>query len=145
MARQLFIFALLRMGLAAHIRGNQQESSFPASLLEGRAVLGMDQDMKTQMLVQVNATDGPDSCEDITCGDLKCPTGFTATKYDGHCCAYCVNPNIKIEPKIVGATGKFGAEESDLCPYVWCFPTMCEKEEIEPTSENGQCCPVCPK
>ena len=61
-------------------------------------MVGMDQDRHTKMLVQVKATDGiVDACEDVVCGELKCPTGFTATKYDGHCCAYCVNPDIKIE------------------------------------------------
>ena len=120
--------------------------TFPVSLLNGNAVVGMDQDRQTKMLVQLKASEAiVDACEDVVCGELKCPTGFTATKYDGHCCAYCVNPAIKIEPKIVGATGKFGAAESDMCPYVWCFPTMCEEEEIMPTTDNGQCCPVCPK
>ncbi|CAE7200645.1 FKBP9 [Symbiodinium sp. KB8] len=152
MARLLkisLLFGLVHVGLATNIRGGHQEptdksdDTLPDSLLAGNAVVGMDQDMRTKMLVQVKAMDAiVDACEDVVCGELKCPSGFTATKYDGHCCAYCVNPDIKIEPKIVGATGKFGAEESDVCPYVWCFPTMCEKEEIMPTEENGQCCPV---
>ena len=148
-AQMFLCLALVQLGLATHIRGSSQQdeiTELPESLQGGNAVLGMDQDRHTKMLVQIKAKDGiVDACEDVVCGELKCPTGFTATKYDGHCCAYCVNPNIKIEPKIVGATGKFGAEESDFCPYVWCFPTMCEKEEVMPTSDNGQCCPVCPK
>ncbi|CAJ1379673.1 unnamed protein product [Effrenium voratum] len=152
--RLAVICELVLLGSAALIRGSnqQQEESqdgvfFPKTVLgDGKSVVGVDVDGRTQMLVQVKvAASYVDACDDVVCGDLKCPAGFTATKYEGHCCPYCVNPDIKIEPKIVGATGKWGAEMSAFCPYVWCFPTLCEKELVMPTSDNGQCCPMCPK
>mmetsp|Transcript_1975 Transcript_1975/g.3699 ORF Transcript_1975/g.3699 Transcript_1975/m.3699 type:complete len:149 (+) Transcript_1975:73-519(+) len=117
----------------------------PMSLLaQGKAVVALDKDMRTQMLVQVNSSI-VDPCEGITCGALECPTGFQATEVEGHCCSYCVNPNIKIEPPVTGASGEFGGKESSFCPDVWCFPTMCEKEEVLATTDNGQCCGECPK
>merc|ERR1719273_79072 len=113
----------------------------------GHYVVGLDHDLKTQMLIQMrtNATKNTvkDPCSGITCGSLKCPAGFTPTEIDGHCCAYCINPNIKVEAAVTGATGSSGGKESTFCPDVWCFPTMCAKTEVNPTTTNGQCCPVC--
>ena len=113
----------------------------------GNYVVGLDRDLKTQILIQMrtNATQPAikDPCSGITCGNLKCPAGFTATEIDGHCCAYCVNPDIKVEAAVAGATGSSGGKESTFCPDVWCFPTMCAKTEVNPTTTNGQCCPVC--
>lgn len=114
----------------------------------GRWVVALDKDLKTQMLIQMkNNASMPapaDPCGGITCGSLKCPAGFTVTELEGHCCPYCVNPDIKIEAAITGATGSNGGKESTFCKDVWCFPTMCTKGEVAPTTTNGQCCSVCP-
>merc|ERR1719408_1233767 len=105
-------------------------------------VVALDKDMKTQMLVQskskVHAV-----CDGVTCGNLKCPVGFFATEYPGHCCPYCVNPNIKVEQLVKGATGEFGAETSLHCPDVWCFPTLCTKPVSQPGPDG--CYPTCPE
>ena len=62
----------------------------------------------------------------------------------GHCCPYCVNPNIKLEAAITGATGSNGGKASTFCPKVWCFPTACTKALSNPTTTNGACCATCP-
>ena len=62
------------------------------------------QDMKTKMLVQTQSK-VKNACGGVTCGNLKCPVGFTATEYPGHCCPYCVNPNIKIEDTVKEGAG----------------------------------------
>eukprot|EP00933_Yihiella_yeosuensis_P040172 TRINITY_DN343_c0_g1_i2.p1 TRINITY_DN343_c0_g1~~TRINITY_DN343_c0_g1_i2.p1 ORF type:complete len:153 (+),score=49.53 TRINITY_DN343_c0_g1_i2:78-536(+) len=109
---------------------------------EGQKVVALDHDGKTQMLLEVKAS-GP-ACEKITCKDgLVCPPGFKVTKVDGHCCPYCINPDITIEPEVTGAVGKAGGKASTFCDNVWCFPTMCNGEEENPTSSNGMCCPKC--
>eukprot|EP00933_Yihiella_yeosuensis_P070846 TRINITY_DN78_c0_g1_i6.p1 TRINITY_DN78_c0_g1~~TRINITY_DN78_c0_g1_i6.p1 ORF type:complete len:134 (+),score=37.60 TRINITY_DN78_c0_g1_i6:79-480(+) len=109
----------------------------------GASFVALDKDMKTKMVVQAEAHQGP--CEGITCGNLQCPTGFVPTTVEGHCCPYCINPNLKVEAEITGATGKAGGKQSSFCADVWCFPTMCEGEEVAPTTGNGQCCAECPK
>jgi len=114
--------------------------------------VALDKDMKTKMVVKVQAKDKKasflagikDPCEGITCGALKCPAGFSPTEVEGHCCPYCVNPNIKVEAAITGATGTNGGKASTFCPKVWCFPTMCTKAISNPTTTNGACCPTCP-
>merc|ERR1719213_427472 len=76
-----------------------------------------------------------DPCSGITCAaNLKCPAGFSSTEVAGHCCPYCVNPNIKIEAAVTGATGTNGGKASTFCPKVWCFPTMCTKALSNPTT-----------
>jgi len=102
-------------------------------------------------LVQVSAKHAlrgrgiKDPCASITCAaNLKCPAGFTVTEVDGHCCPYCVNPNIKLEAAITGATGSNGGKASTFCPKVWCFPTACTKALSNPTTTNGACCATCP-
>merc|ERR1719162_2659760 len=76
--------------------------------------------------LQIKSRGVVDPCDGITCAaNLKCPAGFTVTSVDGHCCPYCVNPNIKLEAAITGATGSNGGKASTFCPKVWCFPTMC--------------------
>jgi len=86
-----------------------------------------------------------DPCSGIACAaSLKCPAGFSVTKVAGHCCPYCVNPNIKVEAAITGATGSKGGKASTFCPKVWCFPTACTKAISNPTTTNGACCPTCP-
>eukprot|EP00441_Pelagodinium_beii_P031828 CAMPEP_0197644264 /NCGR_PEP_ID=MMETSP1338-20131121/17299_1 /TAXON_ID=43686 ORGANISM="Pelagodinium beii, Strain RCC1491" /NCGR_SAMPLE_ID=MMETSP1338 /ASSEMBLY_ACC=CAM_ASM_000754 /LENGTH=183 /DNA_ID=CAMNT_0043217633 /DNA_START=42 /DNA_END=593 /DNA_ORIENTATION=+ len=109
-------------------------------------VVGLDRNGKTEMLIQVgNEVSGP-ACEKIKCADpLTCPPGFQPTEVDGHCCPYCINRDLKIEPKITGATGKSGGKASAYCKEVWCFPTMCKAEETMPTTSNGLCCPACPE
>eukprot|EP00440_Ansanella_granifera_P063688 gb/GFBE01069050.1/.p1 GENE.gb/GFBE01069050.1/~~gb/GFBE01069050.1/.p1 ORF type:complete len:138 (+),score=48.88 gb/GFBE01069050.1/:1-414(+) len=107
-------------------------------------IIGLDNDGKTEMLIQVGADGSGPACDSIKCADpLVCPPGFQSTKVDGHCCPYCINPNLKIEPEITGATGKAGGKKSAFCEEVWCFPTMCTTEEVMPTTDNGMCCPQC--
>uniref|UniRef100_A0A7S2F8M6 Uncharacterized protein n=1 Tax=Alexandrium andersonii TaxID=327968 RepID=A0A7S2F8M6_9DINO len=111
-------------------------------------VVALDHDLKTKMLVQVGAkTSQPaiqDPCSNIACGSLTCPAGFVATTVPGHCCPYCVNPDIKPEPAVKGASGEFGGKASTFCDDVWCFPTMCTEPETSPSTTNGACCPTCP-
>eukprot|EP00928_Gymnodinium_smaydae_P021087 TRINITY_DN1819_c0_g1_i2.p2 TRINITY_DN1819_c0_g1~~TRINITY_DN1819_c0_g1_i2.p2 ORF type:complete len:195 (-),score=42.28 TRINITY_DN1819_c0_g1_i2:118-621(-) len=85
-----------------------------------------------------------DPCGGITCGPLNCPAGFVATKTEGHCCSYCVNPDIKLEVAVTGATGSSGGKPSTFCDKVWCFPTLCQKPLVTATTTNGQCCDKCP-
>lgn len=86
-----------------------------------------------------------DPCAGITCAaNLKCPAGFSVTEVEGHCCPYCVNPNIKLAAAITGATGSNGGKASTFCPKVWCFPTACTKALSNPTTTNGACCATCP-
>eukprot|EP00930_Biecheleria_cincta_P084517 TRINITY_DN7397_c0_g2_i1.p1 TRINITY_DN7397_c0_g2~~TRINITY_DN7397_c0_g2_i1.p1 ORF type:complete len:143 (-),score=19.85 TRINITY_DN7397_c0_g2_i1:53-481(-) len=116
-----------------------------AAVSEKQPMVGLDRDGKTEILIQVGAAlDGP-VCDRIKCADpLACPPGFQITEVQGHCCPYCINPDIKIEKKITGATGETGGKQSKFCSQVWCFPTMCLKEEVMPTTKNGLCCPSCP-
>ena len=84
------LFCLVASSSALSLRRN--------TLPKEGIVVALDKDMKTQMLVQSKATVKQlPNCEHSTCGDLKCPVGFFATEYPGHCCPYCVNPNIKVE------------------------------------------------
>merc|ERR1719284_1830204 len=107
-------------------------------------VVALDRDQKTKMLVQ-KVSGIKDPCGEITCAaNLQCPAGFAATEVEGHCCPYCVNPNIKLEEAITGATGSNGGKASTFCPDVWCFPTLCTKAITNPTSANGLCCATCP-
>eukprot|EP00933_Yihiella_yeosuensis_P061738 TRINITY_DN64574_c0_g1_i1.p2 TRINITY_DN64574_c0_g1~~TRINITY_DN64574_c0_g1_i1.p2 ORF type:complete len:133 (+),score=32.23 TRINITY_DN64574_c0_g1_i1:97-495(+) len=105
--------------------------------------LALDSNSNELMVVKASSHQAP--CDGIKCGNLQCPTGFAPTTVKGHCCPYCVNPNIKVEAEVTGATGKNGGKQSAFCADVWCFPTLCEKEEVMPTTANGQCCPSCPK
>mmetsp|Transcript_65028 Transcript_65028/g.121138 ORF Transcript_65028/g.121138 Transcript_65028/m.121138 type:complete len:165 (-) Transcript_65028:36-530(-) len=97
--------------------------------------------------LQVSATAPSivDPCKNLECGLLSCPGGFKAEAVPGHCCPYCVNPDIKLEAAVTGATGKSGGFASTFCKEVWCFPTMCTEPMTEPNDSNGLCCPVCPK
>eukprot|EP00746_Dinoflagellata_sp_MGD_P161589 gnl/MRDRNA2_/MRDRNA2_88793_c0_seq1.p1 gnl/MRDRNA2_/MRDRNA2_88793_c0~~gnl/MRDRNA2_/MRDRNA2_88793_c0_seq1.p1 ORF type:complete len:150 (+),score=30.70 gnl/MRDRNA2_/MRDRNA2_88793_c0_seq1:70-519(+) len=116
-------------------------------ITKGKFAVVLDKDMKTQMLVQIKAKASQpikDPCGSITCGALSCPAGFTETKFDGHCCAYCYNPDIKVESLVKGAEGTHGGKPSTFCEDVWCFPTMCTKPETAPTTTNGACCSTCP-
>merc|ERR1719456_1952247 len=63
-------------------------------LAEGRWVVALDRDLKTEMLIQVKHQQPAikDPCGGISCGGLTCPAGFTAESFEGHCCPYCVNP-----------------------------------------------------
>mmetsp|Transcript_1332 Transcript_1332/g.2507 ORF Transcript_1332/g.2507 Transcript_1332/m.2507 type:complete len:188 (+) Transcript_1332:81-644(+) len=128
----------------AQVKANKDFSA----LSLGHWVVGLDRDLKTQMLIQTQTNSSlpaiKDACGGITCGNLQCPAGFAATKIDGHCCPYCVNPDIKVEAAVTGATGSSGGKASTFCADVWCFPTMCTKGEVNPTTTNGQCCPTCP-
>lgn len=129
------LLALVAVVTASHLR---------QKLPEG--VVALDKDMKTQMLVQVQSVAEPAGiCAGIECGELSCPGGFKATKLDGHCCAYCINPNIKLEDPTKGATGEFGGKKSVFCDNVWCFPTLCNKDIKNPSTENKQCCAECPQ
>mmetsp|Transcript_23194 Transcript_23194/g.53355 ORF Transcript_23194/g.53355 Transcript_23194/m.53355 type:complete len:165 (+) Transcript_23194:76-570(+) len=86
-----------------------------------------------------------DPCANLECGLLTCPGGFKAEPVPGHCCPYCVNPEIKLEATVTGATGKSGGFSSTFCKDVWCFPTLCTAPMTEPNDSNGLCCPVCSK
>ena len=108
---------------------------------QGRWMVALDKDMKTEVLLQAGSP--VDACGAITCGALSCPAGFTATEVAGHCCPYCVNPDIKVESAVTGATGSHGGKASTFCPEVFCFPTMCAKAISNPTAANGQCCAEC--
>mmetsp|Transcript_43648 Transcript_43648/g.124489 ORF Transcript_43648/g.124489 Transcript_43648/m.124489 type:complete len:190 (-) Transcript_43648:124-693(-) len=115
----------------------------------GKWVVALDRDLRTKMLVQVRVnTSQPsikDPCATIKCAaSLSCPAGFVVTSIPGHCCPYCVNPNIKLEKEIKGATGATGGTSSTFCKDVWCFPTLCLKPQTNPSTTNGQCCSVCP-
>ena len=49
----------------------------------------------------------------------KAGRGLDAPKQvPGHCCPYCVNPNIGFEAPVEGATGKYGGKKSVECPNV---------------------------
>ena len=112
----------------------------------GKWVVALDHNLKTKMLVQVTHTVNKQSnpCANIACASqLKCPGGFTVTEVPGHCCPYCVNPDIKVEAAVTGATGSSGGQASTFCDDVWCFPTMCASTETAPSTTNGQCCGVC--
>jgi len=124
----------------------QMDSNF---FQPGNWVVALDKDMKTKMLVQIGANtslpDLKDPCANIKCAaPLSCPAGFKATAVPGHCCPYCMNPEIKLEGEVTGATGKAGGKASTFCPKVWCFPTMCTKGLAQANSANGQCCSICP-
>merc|ERR550537_400959 len=84
-----------------------------------------------------------DPCANQHCEPLSCPGGFTAQPSPGHCCPYCVNPSLKYEAAITGATGRHGGFTSTFCPGVWCFPTMCTQGKKMPNGKSGQCCPEC--
>merc|ERR1719231_1431114 len=88
------------------------------------------------MLLQIRGTTSQpikDPCGSITCGALKCPAGFTETKFDGHCCPYCYNPDIKVEALVTGATGETGGKPSTFCKDVWCFPTCARsRRQLQP-------------
>merc|ERR1719335_1038681 len=116
---------------AARLRKHDQEAAV-LDITKGKWAVVLDKDMKTQMLVQIKekaVQPIKDPCASITCGALKCPAGFTPTLFDGHCCEYCYNPDIKIEAMVKGAEGTHGGKPSTFCPDVWCFPTMCTKPE----------------
>ena len=92
--------------------------------------------------LQKSAVPVKDPCGGITCGALSCPAGFNKDEVPGHCCPYCVNPNIKLET-VTGAVGSNGGKPSAICKEVWCFPTMCANPVTAATTTNGQCCDTC--
>ena len=112
----------------------------------GNWIVALDRNLKTKMLVQVKGqvTKRKEPCADIPCtSNLKCPAGFKSEEIPGHCCAYCVNPNIKVESAVTGAVGSDGGKLSTFCDDVFCFPTMCSTTETSASTTNGQCCGVC--
>merc|ERR1719424_2237723 len=143
-AFKIVALALLALNVDAALFKKQVAT---LDITKGKFAVVLDKDMKTQMLVQIKekATQPiNDPCGSITCGDLKCPAGFAATTFDGHCCPYCYNPDIKVESLVKGATGTHGGSASTFCKDVWCFPTMCMNPETAPTTTNGACCMTCP-
>ncbi|CAK0878433.1 unnamed protein product, partial [Prorocentrum cordatum] len=115
----------------------------------GKWVVALDKDVKTSMLVQVvaNASNPviKDPCGNIQCAaTLKCPGTFKVETVPGHCCPYCVNPDIKLESVVTGATGSSGGKASVFCANTWCFPTMCTVAEVAPSATSGACCATCP-
>ncbi|CAK0853742.1 unnamed protein product [Prorocentrum cordatum] len=132
----------------SEVRHNK-ELSAAALNSSGRWVVALDRDLRTQMLVQVRANAAQpeikDPCGSITCAaSLVCPGTFKVESLPGHCCPYCVNPDVKLESAVTGATGSSGGKASVFCENVWCFPTMCTKALSEPSTTNGQCCAACP-
>merc|ERR1740130_2161885 len=113
----------------SEVRADHELSQLQTSTVNW--VVALDKDLKTRILVQsfkrTSLIAGiKDPCSGITCAaNLKCPAGFTSTEVAGHCCPYCVNPNIKLEAAVTGATGTNGGKASTFCPKVWCFPTAC--------------------
>ena len=149
MQRTVFaVLALLALGSdAIFLRNNKHGRTL--DLKKGKFVVALDRDMHTKMLVQTNVEQKKskivDPCAEITCGSpLQCPAGFLIEEVPGHCCPYCVNPNIKVEDIVTGPTGEHGGTESTFCADVWCFPSLCLKPETAPTTTNGLCCPSCP-
>eukprot|EP00931_Biecheleriopsis_adriatica_P049797 TRINITY_DN28815_c0_g1_i1.p1 TRINITY_DN28815_c0_g1~~TRINITY_DN28815_c0_g1_i1.p1 ORF type:complete len:143 (-),score=29.76 TRINITY_DN28815_c0_g1_i1:16-444(-) len=141
MARML---TLATLAFLVH-RADASSLRAPARDHTASSFIGLDHDGKTKMLIQVGTQQSGPACDKIKCADpLVCPPGFTSTEVEGHCCPYCIDTNLKVEPEVTGATGKAGGEASAFCPQVWCFPTLCTKEEVMPTTTNGMCCPTCP-
>eukprot|EP00933_Yihiella_yeosuensis_P070443 TRINITY_DN78552_c0_g1_i1.p1 TRINITY_DN78552_c0_g1~~TRINITY_DN78552_c0_g1_i1.p1 ORF type:complete len:143 (+),score=53.29 TRINITY_DN78552_c0_g1_i1:72-500(+) len=134
MMRTCLAFTLALAASSIHVQ--QEAFQFPND-----AEVALEQDMKTKMVVFA-AKEGP--CDAIECGDLDCPDGFTAKAKEGHCCKFCINPDIVVKKVITGATGEAGGKQSAFCPGVWCFPTLCVKEVKQPTVANKQCCAICP-
>merc|ERR1719473_2075454 len=99
-------------------------------------------DKDLSALQKKNSGPVKDPCGGITCGALSCPAGFNKEEVEGHCCPYCVNPNIDLTV-VKGATGSHGGKVSAICKDVWCFPTMCAGTETKATTTNGQCCDKC--
>merc|ERR1719158_329682 len=99
----LILLTLATVGSARLLRKSQiyRSQDLARDLANGDAVVALDKNMKTLMVVQIRREQKQqgikDPCEAITCGALTCPAGFTAEQMPGHCCAYCVNPNIKVE------------------------------------------------
>eukprot|EP00933_Yihiella_yeosuensis_P026889 TRINITY_DN2087_c0_g1_i1.p1 TRINITY_DN2087_c0_g1~~TRINITY_DN2087_c0_g1_i1.p1 ORF type:complete len:190 (+),score=37.24 TRINITY_DN2087_c0_g1_i1:101-670(+) len=111
-------------------------------------VVALDLDNKdTMMLVQVNSSwSFSDPCDNIQCGNVICPTGFSVKRVKGHCCSYCINPDVQATEVIKGPLGTNGGKkstvDSEACKGAWCFPTMCAKDLEDP--KNGGCCKRCP-
>merc|ERR1719291_508411 len=73
--------------------------------------LGKDTHGRPCTCGKVSALEIHDPCANIQCAsNLKCPGGFAATTVPGHCCPYCVNPDIKVEAAVTGATGSSGGK-----------------------------------
>ena len=136
------MFALLVTFTGARLAGAEGLRTSGAKFAKFH--MAMDRDNKNLMMVQeTQPFSAVDPCDKVECGDLKCPAGFLPTDYPGHCCPYCVNPNVGWEAPIVGATGKYGGKESLECPNVWCFPLMC-MDGAPPKFTAGNCCQTCP-
>merc|ERR1719335_2179763 len=119
--------------------------------------------MKTKMLVMLKTDSAQkqslapglalpkDPCANMECEELECPATFQIQEAEGHCCPYCVNPDLKIKRIITGPTGEFGGKYSVFCRNTMCFPTMCTQAETMPSGrsdaggneEGTQCCPEC--
>merc|ERR1719198_2559578 len=99
--------------------------------------------MKTQMLVMLKTSSKQslapglalptDPCANLECQPLECPGTFQVQEAEGHCCPYCVNPNLSIKRIITGPTGEFGGKMSVFCKDVMYFPTMCTQAETMPS------------
>merc|ERR1719272_2412553 len=127
---RIFVILSLAAGALAGLRhqANQHDQfrDLARGLEMGKVVVALDKDMKSTMLVQIKGPEFSDPCAPIgACGALKCPAGFIETEEPGHCCPYCVNPNIKIDDIVTGPRGIAGGKASFMCSNVWCFPTMC--------------------
>merc|ERR1719316_2017542 len=113
-----------------------------SDLDNGKWAVALDRNGKTQMLVMLKQKLAPglalpkDPCANLECEELECPGGFSVQPAEGHCCPYCVNPDLKIERIIKGPTGEFGGKYSVFCPNVMCFPTLCTQAEMMPSGHS---------
>merc|ERR1719236_366762 len=110
---QAVAFALLALTANAALFRRSDKQVMKLDISKGKFAVVLDKDMKTQMLVQIREKASQpikDPCGSITCGTLKCPAGFAETTFEGHCCPYCYNPDIKIEALVKGATGEHGGK-----------------------------------
>lgn len=69
---------------AAMLSGVNAVSHLRSSFNSQNSVLALDQDMRTSMLVR-KATPIFNPCGGVTCGDVRCPSGFHQETVEGHC------------------------------------------------------------
>ena len=55
----------------------------------------------------------------------------------GHCCPYCVNPEIGFEAPVEGATGKYGGKKSVECPNVPAGPHLLKMQARTKSGTHG--------
>merc|ERR1711924_532700 len=112
------LFASVAGAAARHqVKGTDQVDrtrDLARDIMDGKVAVALDRNMKSQILVQIKGSpEFSDPCGPIGgCGALRCPAGFVETEEPGHCCPYCVNPNIKIDDIVTGPRGVAGGKPS---------------------------------